>query len=103
VAKYGSAGNLLWARQSGFYYSDTARAVAVDSNGNIFVAGNFSGSSSFGPTNLNSVAGSEDIFVAKYDPDGTLVWAIQAGGSGSDYAYSVAVDPSGNIYVGGFF
>src|SRR5947207_576569 len=47
IAKYGNAGSLIWARQSGFYYSDTARGIAVDSSGNVFVVGNFSNFGTF--------------------------------------------------------
>lgn len=102
VAKYDREGRLLWARSSGFYYSDIPRAVAVDSAGDAFVVGTFSNSGTFGHTNLNSFGG-DDVFVAKYDPDGRLVWVLQLGGNSTDYTTSVATDSIGNFYVGGYF
>src|SRR6185436_16223014 len=43
-----------------------------------------------------------DILIAKLNPTGTdLVYSTFLGGSGSDYAYGIAVDPSGNVYVTG--
>ena len=47
--------------------------MATDSSGNIFLAGNFAESASFASISLDS-AGAADFFVAKYDPDGTLLW-----------------------------
>ncbi len=53
--------------------------------------------------NAGGSAGTEDIFVAKYDPRGNLLWARAAGGSGDDYGAGVAVDASGNVYITGSF
>jgi hypothetical protein len=103
VAKYDKTGNLLWARSSGFFYADTPRAVAVDSHGNSFVVGNFSNGGSFGSTNLSSVSGSDDIFIAKFTADGRQLWVLQIGGNSTDYATAVAVDSGGNFYVSGYF
>ena len=54
----------------------------------------------------NSIAGSGgyDIFVAKYDNAGHLLWANQAGGPNfDDYGLAIAVDGSGNCFVTGAF
>jgi len=48
-------------------------------------------------------AGLSDIFVAKYNSDGTLVWLKRAGGTGADMAHVVVVDSSGNITIAGEF
>lgn len=109
VAKYDSDGNVLWAKQAGGADFDSGSGVAADASGNIVVTGTFGsfgpptgGSASFGNITLNS-AGLGDIFVAKYDSDGNVLWAKQAGSSSFDSGQDIATDNAGNIVVTGGF
>jgi hypothetical protein len=107
VAKYDSSGALVWARRAGGSSTDEGRGIAVDNAGNSYVSGFFAGSATFGLGDANATtltsAGSLDIFVAKYDPNGELVWARRAGGSSSDDAFEIATDSAGNSYATGRF
>jgi uncharacterized repeat protein (TIGR01451 family) len=85
--------------------ADYANGVAIDSGGNIIVAGQFTGTVDFDPgagvANLAST-GNVDAFVAKYSATGAFVWAVAYGTSNFDYAYAVAVDTSDDsIYIAG--
>jgi hypothetical protein len=91
-----------WARSAGGTSNEVGEAIAVDAAGNVLVAGYFNGTLRLGAVNLVS-GGLEDIFLAKYDPAGNLVWARRAGGVGYDEARGVAIDSSGNIYMTGLF
>ncbi|MDB6020074.1 MAG: hypothetical protein JWR19_4563 [Pedosphaera sp.] len=102
TAKYDALGNLLWVRQAGGSSDDQGAAVAVDAAGNVFVTGYFTGLVSFGTTNLTSfMPTSSDIFLAKYDTSGNLLWVQQAGGHDVDAGTSVAVDANGNCFIAG--
>ena len=107
VAKYGPDGTLLWATSAGGG-SDTDQGfgIASDARGNSYVTGAFIETATFGAgdneTELTS-AGDIDVFVAKYAPDGTLLWATSAGGSDFDQGHGIATDPRGNTYVTGWF
>jgi len=103
LAKYDANGNVLWAKRAGGTNHDWAASVAVDTSGNIYVAGSFNSSTiTFGSDTLTN-AGGYDIFLAKYAPNGNVLWAKSAGGTSYDVVISVAVDASGNIYVAGYF
>lgn len=85
--------------------ADKGSAVAVSASGTSTVAGAFEADVDFtgdGQPDVTAV-GNDDIFVARYDASGTLVWVISAGGNGVDEAEGVAVDNDGNVYVTGFF
>jgi hypothetical protein len=71
--------------------------LAADADGNVFVAGQFSGTQDFGGQSLYS--GNMDTFVAKYDADGHLVWVSRLGGNSGSQGLSIAVAPTGQIYV----
>ena len=79
--------------------------VAVDDNGNSYMVGSFDAASiTFGGTTLtNANAGYGDIYVVKVNASGSVVWAKRAGQTGSDYAYGVAADKQGNVYVVGAY
>src|SRR5713101_3673598 len=94
--------DFLWAAKAGGSDIDIGYGIAADASGNVYVTGFFSGTATFGSTNLSS-SGLEDIFVAKYDAAGTLQWARQAGGSAYDEGLGIAVDGTGNVFVIGFF
>jgi hypothetical protein len=105
IAKYDINGNLLWAKSFGSTGSDYARSVAIDHIGNLYVVGGFDGPTltldSVTLTNKHDL--SMDIFLAKCDASGNVLWAKSAGGVDSDYANALAVDASGNAYITGEF
>jgi hypothetical protein len=84
--------------------------VAADAAGNSYLAGFFSGTTDFDPahtypgdTDVLTSRGGQDAYVAKYAPDGSLVWVRRMGGAaGDDTVRSVAVDGSGNVVVTGY-
>jgi hypothetical protein len=89
--------------------------IAVDTAGNTYMTGAFSGTADFDPLHpgtdgVLTASGSRDAFVAMYAPDNSLVWARQMGGSNSSNNYggldrgvSIQIDGSGNVYVTGTF
>jgi gliding motility-associated-like protein len=85
---------------------NVATALAVDKQNNIYITGAFEGTVDFDPTtgvkNLTS-AGGYDIFVGKYNQDGTLIWVESMGGLLDDRAYGLAVDNDGNVSIVGNF
>jgi hypothetical protein len=104
LAKYaGQDGVHLWSRRFGGIGHDGATAVAIDPYGDVFVSGVFSNTVDFGGGAFVS-AGATDIVIAKYSAiDGTHLWSKRVGGSGSDSAYSMVVDPNGDTVMVGAF
>ena len=82
--------------------NDSAFATVTDQSGNIYVAGEFRGVANFGGTDY-SAEGLSDIFVAKYSPDGALIYVRTAGGPSVDRATALAVDAAQNVYLTGYF
>lgn len=86
--------------------SDVGMGIVLDDAGHVYTTGTFTGTTDFDPgqgvTNLTS-AGSNDIYVAKFDTNGTLLWAKAMGGAYSDGATAIAIDPAGNVYTTGGF
>ena len=85
---------------------DYAAAVATDAQGNVYVAGltyspDFRVTAAALQSKIGSV-GASDAFVAKFAPDGTLLWSTYLGGCCDDWATGVAVDAAGNVLVTGW-
>ncbi len=102
IAKYAPGGELLWTTSLGGIGEDAGNAITIDHAGNIIVVGLFAETMAVGTSELMS-AGSDDVFIAKFAPDGTPQWAQSLGGPDSDAAYDVSVDLEGRIYVTGAF
>lgn len=103
VAKLAASGaDWLWAKRFGSPNLDAATAVALGTNGNVYVVGEFTGSIDFG-RGLHNGAGGADVFVVKFAPDGTALWSAQAGGSGPDRASAVVTDAADFVYLAGQF
>ena len=102
VGKIGPSGNWLWVNKMGGSSSDQCKDLDVDDGGNISITGYFDNSAMFGSNSFSS-RGSYDIFVAKLDTNGTWLWAIQAGGSSTDYGYGVALGNDGRVYITGSY
>jgi hypothetical protein len=94
TAKYSPAGKELWARRAGGTFKDAGYAIAVDTGGNSYVTGVH--------YDVNS-SNDQDIYVAKYGPDGTVAWERVMGSTSGDFGLGIAVDAYGNSYVTGGF
>lgn len=94
TVKYNSAGQEQWAaRYNGpASFIDIANAIAVDASGNVYVTGLSAG--------ITSIS---DYATVKYNSAGQQQWAVRYNGpaNGTDEAFSIAVDGSGNVYVTG--
>jgi hypothetical protein len=109
ICKLDASGNFIWAKQftaPAYYYSD-GHSIAVDTSGNVYTAGRFSGTVDFDPgpgTFSMKSTGLNDAFICKLNSSGGFMWAKIVGGcQNQDYASSIALDDSANIYVTGQF
>lgn len=109
ISKHDPNGNLLWIKTAGGPDGDTGYGIDVDSDGNVFVTGQFKGSAVFGLTNLQGSFDAEnnietyDFFISKLDPNGNFLWTKKGDAKYNDRGMSVAVDNNDHVYIGGQF
>jgi hypothetical protein len=77
-------------------------SLALDSSGDIYVAGLFQQAAHFDAVTLTS-AGADDIFVVKYRPDGSVEWGQRGGGCRYETIERIGVTGSGTVYTMGSF
>jgi hypothetical protein len=95
-----------WATDAGGTGNTVATAVETDASGNVYTTGHFSGMADFDPTAgtfFVTAADFLDIFVQKQDASGNLLWVRTFGGKGYEYGYTLSLDASGNVAIGGTF
>jgi len=96
---------LEWVSKFGSTSNDISYSLANDTEGNLYVAGQFSGSVDFDPSADVAIltASSIDGFILKLDADGNYLWAKKIGGLGDDLIQSIHVSSDGNVVMGGQF
>ncbi len=102
LCKYDASGNFLWARQfsTNSVFAQSGLRVATDTAGNLYAAGDYVGTATFG-TNIIVSASGQETFVAKYSADGQGLWARRIGASDpyqGGFGRGLAVD-SNNMVV----
>jgi hypothetical protein len=100
VAKLTSAGAHVWSKRFGDSSDQNGAGVATDPQGNVILAGYYSGSIDFGGGTLTSASGS-DVYLTKLSPAGAHVWSKTFPGTSNQSANAVAVDPSGACAITG--
>ncbi len=100
LAKYNTQGDIQWVRYAGGPNDDYATGICIDTQGFIYITGYFLDSIFFESVKLMA-EDLHDIFIAKYSPEGDLVWAKRAGGRGEDRGYAITADPFGDIAITG--
>ena len=98
VSKLDSNGDVLWAKNFGGNSFDYGSAIDIDDDGNTYITGEFQNQIQFGDTTLEGGIFS-DVFVAKLDSKGDVLWAKDFGNSGSDRVEEIVVDDEGNSYL----
>jgi NADH dehydrogenase FAD-containing subunit len=110
VAKYSSAGAVVWAARISGTGQNGGYAIATDSSGNVFVTGIYGAALTVynqGPSGTAGTTlpftGGFDVFVAKYSSAGDVVWAARIASTGAvnDFGFGIATDSSGNVLVTG--
>lgn len=108
LSKYDPSGNLIWVKQMGGAGNQNyGHAIVIDNAGVPCITGVYTGTTDFDPNigvfNMSSIGGSTDIFIAKYDQNGNLIWAKSVGANTPDIAYDIDVDATNNVYTTGHF
>jgi gliding motility-associated-like protein len=109
IVKLDPSGNVIWARKEGGSSPDNPYKITVDHLNNILLTGEYQGTATIGNNtftslnNPNTGLPSFDLFLSKYDANGTPLWSISGYADYDDRGLSVAVDASNNIFFTGQF
>ncbi len=101
IAKFNADGQRQWATYFGGDNNDNGQGIAVDNTGQIYLTGNTRSANGIHMNGFQpNLAGGSDAFLAKFTPDGQLVWGTYLGGTENDEALSVDVKED-QVYVAG--
>jgi hypothetical protein len=103
VVKFDPSGNRIWGTYIGGAQSENGlNETAVDSLGNIYVAGTTSSINNISFNGFqNNLSGGSDMYLIKLDKNGNRLWATYYGGPLGEMGGDVTVDEDGNIYLCG--
>ncbi|MGI4742848.1 MAG: hypothetical protein ACRYG7_47430 [Janthinobacterium lividum] len=102
VAKLNAGGERQWLAEVVGEGTSYGKAIAVNSEHQVFVTGSLSGTATFGSATLNSYGG-DDAFVAQLDDQGQWQWICTMGSDVFDTGTAIAVNELGNVCVAGTF
>jgi hypothetical protein len=105
LIKYDSLGDKLWVKYAGGNNNgsnNTSVGLSVDPSGDVYMAGYYGDTLFLGSDTL-VCPGYQNIFIAKYDPSGNVIWTKSAGGNYAEQANGISTDVNGNPYLTGFF
>ena len=107
IAKYNSDGTIAWGKTAGGADVDSGKAIEALADGSFLLTGHFSSTATWGAgesvESILPAAGMTDVFLARYNDDGTVAWVKRAGGTGSDEGLDLATASDGTtILVGAF-
>jgi len=92
-----------WAKIGGSSGKDSGEDIAIDSQGYIYVLGVYRDANfNIGTFTLVN-AGDDDIFLAKYNPNGSVIWVRNISSQGSDFVAQLLIDKNNDVYVSGGF
>ncbi len=91
LVKFAPNGTRLWNVTWGGVYSEDGRGVVIDADGAVYCSG----------STLSFGAGSNDLALVKFAPNGTRLWNTTWGGTGTEQGFGEAVGPNGSIYCTG--
>ena len=104
LVKLNSEGIAQWVRYAGGNTYDDVMDVTLDAQGNVYMTGYFySTQITFGTTTLTNTNVYGDIYIVKYNSNGTVVWAKRQGGDNYDVPNAIVHDNNGHFYIGGYF
>ncbi len=106
ATKLDVSGNFLWAKNFGGTAIEIGRSMALDSEDNIYITGNFQGTCDFDPGagffNLNS-AGMDDAYICKLDNNGNFLCAGGMGGINNEMGLSICLDGNNDMIIAGYY
>ncbi len=106
IIKYDGSGNPIWARIAGSPYYEYGKGISCDAQDNVYITGYYD---AYDIINFGSIAipftpnNGFDLYFAKYDSSGNVIWAQVAGNTNDDKGICTATDNSGNFYLAGNF
>jgi hypothetical protein len=102
LARFDASGSLNWVETFGDGQLDQGFALALSDSGYLHLGGRFRGNPDFGGQTLSG-QGSDDIFVARLDTTGQIIWASQLGSTGNETVQNLAIGKDGSTYLTGYF
>lgn len=102
IRKYNNSGNLIWTKNFTGYV--LVKSLAVDEQNNfVYVTGQFSYNANFAGVALTASGSLGDVFVAKMDSAGTVLWVKKFGNTNNDCGRAICVDNAGNVVISGYY
>lgn len=101
VSKFDGDGNCEWLISAGSWGLDNCLGMAVDWDGSTYLTGFFENEMFAG--NVSFLGDGYDIFILKYNPDGTVDYGRNAGAASSDFATGICLGPDQSLYITGYY
>ncbi|MRG97920.1 hypothetical protein [Polyangium spumosum] len=102
VAALGPNGEFRYALRVGDAMMQNGGEIALAEDGSVYWSGSFDGSINIGGHTLTS-AGNSDVFVARIDKTGKVLWAKSLGGPGTESDGSLVIDTKGQVVLSGYY
>lgn len=105
LAKYTPSGNIVYAMNIADFegFEGSGCNICNDLDGNILISGHYAGSQFIANNDTLINHGYLNVFISKYESDGTPLWASVAGQYNHGKCIDMTIDTSGHVYITGYF